>query len=107
MGPNTSNSRKLEILHTIVRAYIETGDPVASRSVARDRKDQLSAASVRNVMADLVDEGYLSQPHTSAGRTPTDRGYRFFVDHFAPIAELPSSQRREVADFFSSACGCA
>lgn len=80
MGPNTSNSRKLEILHTIVRAYIETGDPVASRSVARDRKDQLSAASVRNVMADLVDEGYLSQPHTSAGRIPTEKAFRSYIN---------------------------
>src|SRR6476620_6379990 len=60
--------RSRELLHEIVAAYIETGEPVASRSIARRRGDTLSAASVRNVMADLDEEGYLCQPHTWAGR---------------------------------------
>ena len=72
MGPSSPTARKLEILHAIVKAYIETGEPVASRSIARARRDSLSPASIRNVMADLYDEGYLSQPHTSAGRIPTE-----------------------------------
>lgn len=71
--------REREILCSIVRAYIETGEPVASRTVARRRRDRLSAASVRNTMADLADSGYLSQPHTSAGRIPTDKAFRVFV----------------------------
>jgi heat-inducible transcriptional repressor len=79
MGPQTTNSRKLDILHAIVRTYIETGEPVASRSIARDRKDHLSPASIRNVMADLYDEGYLAQPHTSAGRIPTERAFRSYI----------------------------
>jgi heat-inducible transcriptional repressor len=79
MGPTSSTARKLEILHAIVKAYIETGEPVASRSVARLRRDNLSAASVRNVMADLCDDGYLAQPHTSAGRTPTEKAFRSYI----------------------------
>src|SRR3954452_9290971 len=71
--------RHREILSSIVREYIETGEPVASRTVSKHRKDELSAASIRNVMADLADDGYLSQPHTSAGRIPTEKAFRFYV----------------------------
>jgi heat-inducible transcriptional repressor len=71
------NHREREILASIVRAYIETGEPVGSRSISRN--NALSAASIRNVMADLADEGYLSQPHTSAGRVPTEKAFRFYV----------------------------
>ncbi len=72
-------SRSREVLHEIVAAYIETGEPVASRSIARRRWDALSAASIRNTMADLDEEGYLSQPHTSAGRIPTEKAFRSYV----------------------------
>src|ERR1700730_17063601 len=71
--------RSLEVLHEIVETYIATGEPVASRSIARRRRDGLSAASIRNVMADLDEEGYLSQPHTSAGRVPTELAFRSYV----------------------------
>ena len=71
--------RSRDVLHEIVEAYIDTGEPVASRSIARRRRDPLSAASIRNVMADLDDEGYLSQPHTSAGRVPTEKAFRSYV----------------------------
>ena len=71
--------RNRELLHEIVEAYIETGEPVASRSIAKRRGETLSAASIRNVMADLDDEGYLCQPHTSAGRIPTEKGFRSYV----------------------------
>jgi len=72
-------SRHREILQAIVRNYIETGEPVGSRSLASSREQRLSPASIRNVMADLAEEGYLSQPHTSAGRVPTEKAFRFFV----------------------------
>ena len=72
-------TRHQEILNSIVRTYIETGEPVGSRTVSKRRDDTLSAASVRNVMADLADEGFLSQPHTSAGRVPTEKAFRFYV----------------------------
>jgi heat-inducible transcriptional repressor len=72
-------TRHQEILSSIVRAYIETGEPVGSRTLSRCRSNALSPASIRNVMADLADEGYLSQPHTSAGRVPTEKAFRFYV----------------------------
>jgi heat-inducible transcriptional repressor len=73
------NTREREILHLIVRAYIENGEPVGSRTLSRLRHLALSPATIRNVMADLADEGYLAQPHTSAGRIPTDRAFRDFA----------------------------
>ena len=69
----TLSPRHLEVLHAIVQNYIESGEPVASRTIAR--KYPMSSASIRNVMADLLEEGYLSQPHTSAGRVPTYESY--------------------------------
>ena len=63
-------TRHMEILSSIVREYIETGEPVGSRTISRHRSHSLSPATIRNAMADLADEGYLSQPHTSAGRVP-------------------------------------
>ena len=71
--------RTLEVLHQIVQTYIETGEPVASRTIARQRRDPLSAATIRNVMADLAEAGYLDQPHTSAGRVPTAKAFREFA----------------------------
>src|SRR5258705_3487875 len=72
-------TRHREVLNSIVRAYIESGEPVGSRVLSKRRSDTLSPASIRNVMADLVDEGYLSQPHTSAGRIPTEKAFRYYV----------------------------
>jgi heat-inducible transcriptional repressor len=72
-------SRHSEILSSIVRAYIETGEPVGSRTLSKRRNNTLSPASIRNVMADLADEGYLSQPHTSAGRVPTEKAFRYYA----------------------------
>jgi heat-inducible transcriptional repressor len=72
--------RSREILHEIVEAYIATGEPIASRSVAKQWNANLSAASIRNAMADLDDEGYLTQPHTSAGRIPTEKAFQSYVE---------------------------
>jgi heat-inducible transcriptional repressor len=84
--------REIDILHSIVESYIQTGEPVASRTIARQRKDNLSPATIRNTMADLCDGGYLSQPHTSAGRVPTEKAFRSYVQSLARsrllIAEL-------------------
>ena len=77
------NHREQEILHSIVECYIQTGEPVASRTIARARRDNLSAATVRNTMADLCDAGYLSQPHTSAGRIPTEKAFKSYVQSLA------------------------
>ena len=86
--------REQEILHSLVECYIQTGEPVASRTIARQSKDRLSAATVRNVMADLCDEGYLSQPHTSAGRVPTEKAFRSYVQSLARTRLLAGELRR-------------
>lgn len=75
--------RTAEVLQSIVQAYIETGEPVASRAIARRRKDNLSPATIRNIMADLAEMGYLDQPHTSAGRIPTTRAFECFARSLA------------------------
>src|SRR5579875_1480638 len=77
----TLTPRHFEVLHAIVQNYIDTGEPVASRIIAR--KYPLSAASIRNMMGDLLAEGYLSQPHTSAGRVPTERAYQSYAKTLA------------------------
>jgi len=91
--------RHREILSSIVREYIETGEPVASRTVSKHRKDELSAASIRNVMADLADEGYLSQPHTSAGRIPTEKAFRFYVRSLAAARVASAEPDRLSSEF--------
>src|SRR5512141_1355431 len=89
---NSYTARKYEILHAIVRAYIADGEPVASRDVAQGRRDGLSAATIRNVMADLCDEGYLSQPHTSAGRIPTERAFRSYIHSLVATNRLLTAE---------------
>lgn len=74
------SARQRQILKAVIHDYITSGEPVGSRSIVRRHLYHLSAATIRNVMADLEEIGYLSQPHTSAGRIPTDQGYRFYVD---------------------------
>jgi heat-inducible transcriptional repressor len=96
------DDRKAEILRAIVEEYVETAQPVGSQTVARSRHLGVSSATVRNDMTVLEREGFIAQPHTSAGRIPTDLGYRYFVDHFADRSPLPAPQRRAVSDFFAS-----
>jgi heat-inducible transcriptional repressor len=80
MGSSELSSRSRHLLETLVQAYIETGEPIASQTLAVESGLGVSSATVRNILAQLEDAGYLHQPHTSAGRVPTDRGYRVFVD---------------------------
>jgi len=80
--------RNHQILADVVRTYIETGEPVSSRAVSHRSAEPLSAATIRNVMADLEEDGYLYQPHTSAGRVPTAAAYRFFAQQIAAQATL-------------------
>ena len=80
MGSFELSDRPRRVLATLVREYIETGEPVSSQRLARKSGLGVSSATVRNVLAQLEDLGYVHQPHTSAGRVPTDRGYRVFVD---------------------------
>src|SRR3990172_7007585 len=72
--------RERQVLEAVIRTYVDTAEPAGSRNVSRRYDLGVSAATVRNTMSDLEEKGYLLHPHTSAGRVPTDRAYRFFVD---------------------------
>src|ERR1700755_1616090 len=80
--------RERDILTAIGETYISSGEPVGSRTLARSNRESLSAASIRNVMADLADAGFLEQPHTSAGRVPPTQAYRFYVKQLTGEAQL-------------------
>ncbi|MDA8045582.1 MAG: heat-inducible transcriptional repressor HrcA [Actinomycetota bacterium] len=99
------DDRKAAILRAVVEEYIETAQPVGSASVARVPGLSVSSATVRNEMGALERDGYLAQPHTSAGRIPTDKGYRFFVDSLTPTGRLDASQNQQVRTFFNRAHG--
>src|SRR6185295_5294026 len=92
------NFRYQDILTSIVRAYIDTGEPVGSRTLSKRRQNTLSPASIRNVMADLADEGYLSQPHTSAGRVPTEKAFRSYVQSLTARPMAPAEAERVRAE---------
>ena len=90
------DARSRDIFRKIVEAYIETGDPVGSRTLSRDEALNVSAATIRNVMADLTELGLLHAPHVSAGRMPTEMGMRLFVDSLLQVGDLSSEERNAI-----------
>jgi heat-inducible transcriptional repressor len=102
---NMLDERKASILRAVVEEYIQTAQPVGSRHVAEDPSVAVSPATVRNEMAQLEADGYLVQPHTSAGRIPTDKGYRFFVDTLTQPGPLGAAETQQVRNFFARAHG--
>jgi heat-inducible transcriptional repressor len=105
LGDSELNIRRAAILEAVVSQYIGTAEPVGSSHVANAPGVQVSSATVRSEMVALEREGYLVQPHTSAGRIPTDKGYRFFVDHLTSPGVLGPVQRRQVSQFFEQVHG--
>jgi len=99
------DARKATILRAVVSEYIETAQPVGSGHVARAPGVNVSSATVRNDMVSLEHEGFLQQPHTSAGRVPTDKGYRFFVDSLEGSAALDAGDSKQIRTFFAEAHG--
>jgi heat-inducible transcriptional repressor len=97
------DDRKLEVLRAIVEDYVATQEPVGSKALVERHKLGVSSATVRNDMAVLEEEGYLRQPHTSAGRVPTDKGYRLFVDRLSRIKPLSPAERRAIERFLLGA----
>ena len=87
--------RKLKILHAIIQTYLETGEPVGSRTISKYTDLNLSSATIRNEMADLEEMGYIMQPHTSAGRIPSDKGYRLYVDMLMEEKEQELNEMQE------------
>ena len=97
------STRRLEILRAIVEEYVQTQEPVGSKAIADRKKLGISPATIRNEMAVLEEEGLITQPHTSAGRIPTDQGYRVFVDKLAEVKPLSSAERRAIETFLEGA----
>ena len=96
MAATAFDERRREVLRTLIRLHIETGEPVGSESLSRSLNRTLSSATLRNVMADLEALGYLDHPHTSAGRVPTDEGYRFYVDSLMGLQALGAGEQRQI-----------
>ena len=97
------DDRKLEVLRAIVTDYVASREPVGSKALVERHRLDVSAATVRNDMAALEEEGYITQPHTSAGRIPTDKGYRLFVDRIAEVKPLSVAEKRAIQTFMAGA----
>ncbi len=93
---NHIDERSRDIFRRLVETYLETGEPVGSRTLSNDQRIRVSAATIRNVMADLTDAGLLHAPHVSAGRLPTELGLRLFVDGLMQVGELSGEERRAI-----------
>lgn len=106
-NPALQERRNRQILADLVRTYIETGEPVSSRAISKRFEESLSTATIRNIMADLEDGGYLFQPHTSAGRVPTPAAYRFFAQEIASQATLSVEDRDWIQGELSGARSAA
>ena len=89
------DERKVKILKAVIKNYLETGEPVGSRTISKYTDLKLSSATIRNEMADLEEMGYIVQPHTSAGRIPTDKGYRLYVDDMMKQKESEMAHREQ------------
>jgi len=100
LNPETYKKRKIKTLQTIVYHYINTAKPVSSKAITENYDISLSPASVRKIMAELEKEGYLYHPHTSAGRIPTDKCYRWFVDSIVEMQRLTVEEKRKIIDEF-------
>ena len=90
--------REREILTAIVETFISTGEPVGSRMLSRGSREGLSPATIRNVMADLADAGFLEQPHTSAGRVPSASAYRYYVEQLSGKTQLSQADEGMIQD---------
>jgi heat-inducible transcriptional repressor len=97
------DDRKLDVLRAIVEDYVSTNEPVGSKMLVERHHLGVSPATIRNDMGALEDEGYITQPHTSAGRVPTDKGYRLFVDKLSTVKPLTAAERRAIEEFLRGA----
>lgn len=98
-----SEDRRLHVLQAIVKDYVETREPVGSRVLVERHALDVSPATIRNDMAALEEQGYIAQPHTSAGRIPTDKGYRLFVDQIDTVKPLSPAERRAIQNLLEDA----
>jgi heat-inducible transcriptional repressor len=103
VGLVSTDERRLEVLRAIVADYVSSHEPVASKAIVERHNLGVSSATVRNDMAALEEDGYITQPHTSAGRIPTDKGYRLFVDRLSDVKPLSTAERRAIQSFLGGA----
>jgi heat-inducible transcriptional repressor len=99
----SSDERRFQVLRAIVADFVSSNEPVASKGIVERHNLGVSSATVRNDMAALEEEGYITQPHTSAGRIPTDKGYRLFVDRLSDVKPLSTAERRAIEAFLGGA----
>src|SRR5256886_10833948 len=100
-GERVLDDRKLTVLRAIVEDYVSTTEPVGSKSLVDRHHFDVSPATIRNDMAVLEEQGFIAQPHTSAGRIPTDKGYRLFVDRLSSVKPLSAAERRAIETFLA------
>jgi len=98
-----ADERRFEVLRAIVADYVSNQEPVASKAIVERHSLGVSSATVRNDMASLEEDGYITQPHTSAGRIPTDKGYRLFVDRLSDVRPMSTAERRGISAFLEGA----
>src|SRR3989338_2976701 len=96
LKPEVAQHRKKNLLQWVIHYYIKTSKPVSSAVVAQEAGLSLSSATIRSILQELEEEGYLHQPHTSSGREPTDKGYRFYVDYLVDVQRLASNEKEKI-----------
>ncbi|MCX5788915.1 MAG: hypothetical protein NTX64_10490, partial [Elusimicrobia bacterium] len=96
LKPEVVEQRKKDLLQWVIHYYIKNSRPVSSSLIAEEAGMGLSPATIRNILQELEDEGFLHQPHTSSGRQPTDKGYRFFVDYIIDVQRLASGEKESI-----------
>src|SRR5579885_2884526 len=105
LKPEVVEQRKRHLLQWIVHYYIKTSKPVSSGLIAEEAGLDLSSATIRNILQELENEGFLHQPHTSAGREPTDQGYRFFVDYLSHVQRLAAAEKERIEEQYRRRMG--
>ena len=96
LKPEIAKARKEKILRWVIQQFVETRRPVGSQMIAEGALQDVSSATIRNIMKELEEEGYLYQPHTSGGRIPTDKAYRYYVDYLASVQKMAAQERRNL-----------
>ena len=98
LKPEIAKARKEKILRWVVQQFVETRRPVGSQMIADGALQDISSATIRNIMKELEEEGYLYQPHTSGGRIPTDKAYRYYVDYLASVQQMAARERQRIEE---------
>ena len=96
LKPEVAEQRKRSLLQWVIHYYIKTSKPVSSAAIADEAGFDLSSATIRNILQELENEGFLAQPHTSSGRQPTDKGYRFYVDYLMDVQRLAADEKERI-----------